>query len=127
MNFASIELCKELSALTKWSFPLNQGPFYCIDSEGRCTVFAGFGPLRNARLENQTMFPAYDLGYLLRKLPSFYFPYKGKSGRRWYMGEITGSSRMPTCRVFDETESKTPEDAAIKLVTSLIKQGVLTK
>jgi hypothetical protein len=59
--------------------------------------------------------PAYDLGYLLRKLPQPYSIMAYSTGRLVAVqGEVTATA-------------DTPEDAAAKLAIELFKQGILTR
>lgn len=70
--------------------------------------------------------PAYDLGYILRKLPEIrldiwhnghvvikYFTHNGVPSKLERKGEVV------------KAEADNPEDAAVKLCISLIKQGIL--
>jgi hypothetical protein len=126
MNTASRELCQELYELSgwgsitevppllKWS-QLSSGAWLEVD---RDTPHDG------------TSFPAYDLGYLLRKLPKlialpdngtggflFIDIKKYKSGIRWRAG------------YHDQmlVNADTPEDAVCSLAIELFKRGILTK
>lgn len=74
-------------------------------------------------------YPAYDLGYLLRKLPEtmeriyhLTLTRAGEGDYSWRCGYVDGT--------FIEGPSiyaDTPEDAACKLAIELFKQGVLRK
>lgn len=120
INTASLELCKELYELSEWR---NTELYWYQDWLMQTRDHQNSWQIGHLGQADETTFPAYDLGYLLRKLPSFFFPYKGKSGNRWYIGELIGSPTVPIAQIFDETESDTPEDAACKLVIALFKQG----
>ncbi len=60
--------------------------------------------------------PAYDLGYLLRKLPGF-VDMAHKEGFEWRIAHEESSGIY----------ADTPEDAACKLAIELFNQGVLQK
>lgn len=124
MNFANIELSKELYELSGWS-----DTTYWFNFDGHRAQKWEVGP---STMLNKP--PAYDLGYLLRKLPA---QIRGENS--------TGSlvlSLMDTRAIFsvgyepDHTEhidnypfewSANPEDAAAKLAIELFKKGILTK
>lgn len=102
MNVASLELCKELYELSGWGAELNDW------RSNSGTVISG-------------AYPAYDLGYLLRKLPNDHMinfsrpPVKlYQSGHSW-TAEYGGFKSGDTA----------PEDAVCKLAIELFKQGVL--
>lgn len=118
MNVASLENCKELYKLSGWK---DTELVYAI--HGTNPTFAN-NVLPDIDFNNSP--PAYDLGYLLRKLPSFYFVYCGKSGETWYPAEMQGgpTMKMPPY-IFDNLTADTPEDAAAKLAIELHRQGVL--
>lgn len=111
-NVASLELCKELYELSAWNdcywfnakFSLNPKPVMLPQLNGEIPqVLSG---------ELEWKQPAYDLGYLLRKLPittQLFHERKGWSARAYNMAFW----------------SKEPEDAACKLAIELFKQGVL--
>lgn len=93
-DVASLDLCKELYEVSEWE----------------------------ADAFRDGITPAYDLGYLLRKLPvhisiESHATLDGK-GSRWY--KAVDNSAEESCRAV------TPEDAAAKLAIELFKQGVLT-
>lgn len=123
MNVASKELCQELYKLTGWTSeyywdysgdalaaaPEMQGKRVWYVQEG-----AGYGSTP----------PAYDLGYLLRKLP----PWASftKEGRYTYIQpEYKYSAQLVNENPV--MYASTPEDAACKLAIELFKQGILTK
>lgn len=128
-HVASLELCKELYELSDWED--TRDDWYKQDGYGAdlvpSTTSAQFGT--HERFE---LFPAYDLGYLLRKLPDDVrraddVPYGltlHKLGDRdfhlnyWWFDDCLYSDLEPVA---------TPEDAATKLAIELFKQGVLTK
>ena len=116
MNVASLELSRELYELSGWD-----------DTEG---VWA------NARQEQpdyatSSVFkkgehPAYELGYLLRKLPSpeqymkLVVDVISVSGKRVYYVQWRWG------QVLTERHD-TPEDAVVAFYIELFKQGVLTR
>ena len=123
MNVASLDLCKELYELSgwidaPWAYQLEVGKrgleaVEVVDN-------SHWGGISRHLFEKDTItgrepayLPAYDLGYLLRKLPEGCSIHKKENGYRWSMNHIT-----------DEC-TDTPEDAACKLAIELFKQGVL--
>lgn len=111
MQVASLELCKELYELSGWNnLPLRHSKQGVFSLEP-------FPP----DLIPLDFCPAYDLGYLLRKL----LPNYGKvtlthdaGHNQWWATDVIGHA------VF---EADTPENAACKLAIELFKQGVLKK
>lgn len=113
MNVANLELCKELYELSGW------GDTYFW--------FAGGHLQRNqdpprALLSDKTV-AAYDLGYLLGKLQSY-----------WPMAVYIGGGKQNEWSVSVNSkyhvtpqEADIPENAAAKLAIELFKQGILTK
>jgi len=134
MNVASLELCKELYELSGW----DDTYFTYMHSQWQ----QGGKTQHRHRLTHTTAnkrstdplnIPAYDLGYLLRKLPySVLDEYGGKvfgvnlkataSGGWvvWY-GEIGKTTEM----YFNSAD--TPEEALASLAIELFKSGVLKK
>ncbi len=64
--------------------------------------------------------PAYDLGFLMRKLPDGYGLVKGV-GSNWIAFE------MRTMQPQNGEKAETPEDAAVMLCIKLWRQGTLPK
>lgn len=132
MNVASLDLCKELYELSGWddteyvwaqNFFLDGKPRIKWDVQTNVQSL-GYKPGAN-------LIPAYDLGYLLRKLP------KGVKLFR-LTDEIADElvpkdSRAAHWRIIYELDkhwwlsADTPEDATCKLAIELIKQGILIK
>lgn len=134
-NTASLELCRELYKLSDW-FDSSADHYWHLDEQPHiCSkVVWPEGAL------GVEIYPAYDLGYMLRKLP----PYEPKSGdrikteleyhggigggasrkwvARWYAVDDQGKHYIPFNVMAD-----TPEDAAAALAIELFKKGVLTK
>lgn len=105
MHVASLELCKELCELSGW--------VDCHDkyrSDGTLVSW-GFSGWKSREC------PAYDLGFLLRKLPYAEL-------RNW-RGIYTAWRNTPAN--FPPIEADTPEDCAAKLAIELFKTGVLTR
>ena len=109
MNFANFELCQELYELSGWLTGI----------DGNCYVSRAGGsfeirPLTDAGNDSVQICPAYDLGYLLRRLP---------------VGNVLSSveDKWIASSSPKVTTAPTPEDAAAKLAIELIKQGVLPR
>lgn len=113
MNVASLELCKELYELSGWD-----DTHWVWDKQ--LNVISEYPT--GARFES----PAYDLGYLLRKLErveggvslTYCNHQDGSTNYCIYLNETLGGSFA-----YDDT----PEDAAAKLAIELFKSGVLKK
>lgn len=112
MNVASLELSKELYGLSGWEDTTHT--LYMNVTGQVSPVPRGEGG----------WCPAYDLGYLLRKLPRRTTPGKktfdlcviGTGWSAWYEGtKLEGVS------------NDSPEDAATMLAIELFKHGVLKK
>jgi hypothetical protein len=102
MNVASRELCEQLHELSAWDGKFKKRYVVVGDSDGGADSI-----------------PAYDLGYLLRKLPQneeIELRYSDKNGH-WF---IRGKTEIGISIFAD-----TAEDAACKLAIELFKQGVL--
>jgi hypothetical protein len=109
MNFANFELCQELYELSGWLTGVDGNCYVSPTAERR-----GFEvrTLKDTENERARVCPAYDLGYLLRRLP---------------VGNVLTSledewiaSSSPKI-----TTAATPEDVAAKLAIELFKQGIL--
>jgi hypothetical protein len=125
MNVASQELCEKLYSLSgkvksNWK-----------DTEYRRYYDDGLF-VTNEKL-NGLWLPAYDLGYLLRKLQdndlTIILRWNRDMGGRIAMKEWDGKWCIGT---FDMPQGEypvaaTPEDAACKLAIQLFKKGILTK
>lgn len=107
MNVASQPLCKELYELSGW----DETTFcYFTNNDGSHRITA----------TTKTSDPAYDLGYLLRKLPVESMVEKTSDG---YSSQTTSNNLSTVSHVICDAD--TPEDAAAKLAIELWKQGVL--
>lgn len=100
MNVANLDLCRELYELSGWTD--NDHHRYLGEGEE---------------------IPAYDLGYLLRKLQPFNAADLQWLGGKWAAQAVIFGTQPKS----ERTEADTPEDAACKLAIELFKQGVLTK
>lgn len=125
-DFASLELCTELSELSGWI----SGEWWCEYQGQTVNMPTKMG---------ECICPAYDLGYLLQKLSPFKHEVKGKQGdmmpvrcyvfvwqetaHQWRAGfkyNLLGN-RFDDLFVYADS----PEDAACKLCCELIRQGLL--
>ena len=109
MNVANFELCQELYGLSGWLTGVDGNCYVSLTGERR-----GFEVRLLTDTDNDQIriCPAYDLAYLLRRLP---------------VGNVLTSledewiaSSSPKV-----TTATTPEDAAAKLAIELFKQGIL--
>lgn len=121
-NVASLENCMTLHELSGWDETT-----FCHKTvlTGDELEFRAISLTEDARVGANARFlcPAYDLGYLLRKLPD-----------QTLLGTLpTGSwviEYNPTPGKFThefEFVADTPENATTKLAIELFKQGILTK
>lgn len=107
MNVASRELSKELFELSGW-----RGTDFCWDDLPESFYLAPDHQIEGG-------FPAYDLGYLIRKLVN-----------RNYDARVRYSTNSMNWRASlihwgSEHIADTPEDATAKLCIKLFKSGVL--
>lgn len=124
MNVASLENCKELYELSGWD-----------ETDKTWNSFHGDPPevVFTNRSIGTILHPAYNLGYLLRKLPrsianggisfldleaSLFLQPGG--GITWQAGYRVGVAQAQVLAT-----ANTPEDAAAKLCIELIKEGVI--
>jgi hypothetical protein len=119
MNVASLDLCRELYELSGW----DDTTFLFIEGD-----IEGVGPASEYGYHPEMGdIPAYDLGYLLRKLP----PHINERPITISNYMIDGSSWSAAYMEYDQeiytASADTPEDAAAKLVIELFKQGILTR
>lgn len=114
MNVASLELCKDLVYTSEWGgteyFYLNNALVHrsMLDDDD----FLG------------EVIPAYDLGYLLRKLPpedkEIGYLNLCQDGVNW----MCRYTKLSATMIYSKADI--PEDAAAKLAIELFKQGILT-
>lgn len=127
MNVANLKLCKELFELSRWN---GTEKYWYKNWLKQDTWQVGY--LGQA---DEKTYPAFDLGYLLQKLPKSVIEFWGNaypaspclmySGTQWvmfYQSEMTGEHN--TDELFGQF-ADTPEDAACLLGIELFKQGVL--
>lgn len=136
MNVASLENCKELHELSGWWSTFCN---YYWDAEPVTTDSAIVRPAYLGVEPRENQLPAYDLGYLLRKLPrhvtkkrnyhltlmngnenddNWVADYFSLTGDAWYSVDVLKLEAKLT-------ESDTPEDALCLLSIELFKQGIL--
>jgi hypothetical protein len=143
IGVASLELCKELDELTsyKWHHE-TQYRWYCLPK----LIHKGSSPeqdysswqVKHLSYRGQyrvDWYGAYDLGYLLRKLPPYlelgdtveYHSVRNwlymsmyEDGKEWQFGYTEAGDEY-------YGQADTPENAAAKLCIELFKQGVLKR
>lgn len=121
MNVASLKLCKELYELSGWVDVEAYYEYYPIADKHALRHSAPGNAFAEDRILPDYIFPAYDLGYLLRKLPNYCrVERKGST----YVSGYTAKAEIDLDTPFGQ-EADTPEDAACKLAIELFKQGVL--
>jgi hypothetical protein len=111
MHTASLELCKELYELSGWLTGIDGNCYVSLTGERRGFEVRPVTDTGNARIQ---ICPAYDLGYLLRKLPA------GNVLTALEDEWIASSSPKVTT-------APNPEDAAAKLAIELFKEGILKR
>lgn len=117
IHVACLDLCRELYELSKWENIYHR---WSKNIYGKDVVI-------DTSAAGSTV-PAYDLGYLLRKLPqNSWIGYTDTSGHRGYALAYTFAwnekgdyiSKIAECR------ADTPEDAACLLAIELFQRGIL--
>lgn len=124
MDVASLELCKELYEFSGWD-----GASYiheCLPNKSYVTTLSAHSM---EHYKDNYYYPAYDLGYLLRKLQvtadwthgrfDFSHCYDDENGYHWVASYNSYDNNFPI------GIASSPEDAACKLAIELFKQGVL--
>jgi hypothetical protein len=111
MNVASFELCQELYEMSGWLTGIDGSCYVSLPGEGKHYEVR---PLTDTGNDSIQICPAYDLGYLLRKLPpgNVLTSLDGE----WI---ASTSPKVATAPL--------PEDAAAKLAIELFKQGILQR
>ena len=134
MNTASLELCKELHNLSGWTSEDDRSiQWWCIERAHKIdgelydeTSWLIDYETHAGKNRNQYAIPAYNLGYLLRKLPSPFTMIHRDNG--WECGIDNPAEHDVRVKPAQHWQSAdTPEDAACKLAIELFKQGILTK
>lgn len=118
-DVASLDLCKELYELSGWG-----------DDEIIHFGYREDGTVAHFRVW-PAMCPAYDLGYLVKKLPSPLVVHEPpqcfvelkRYGEPWVAMYRQENTMQPVAAL--RFDSLTPEDAAAKLCIELFKQGIL--
>lgn len=108
VNVASKELCAKLKKLSGWS-----DTTFCWNGQ----IIPAFWP-EEMRAHDVDSFPAYDLGYLVRKLPPFSL-HRYPADNGLYTAESSDGWALE--------QGDTPEDAACKLAIELLKLKVIDK
>lgn len=144
IDTASLKLCKELYKLSGWEdtyfFIRHHKPNGATLVMERQTMtneslrFRGRNPPEvQKRFEEENDFwPAYDLGFLVRKLPDYVKLFRNNEGQ-YYSAAVTANFRHPRNPLGSPDDahqwyiSDTPEDALSKLAIELFKSGVLVK
>lgn len=127
MQVANEDLCKELYELSGWK---GVNAFYASDSWIGFVRQEGYNP-QIGMLETVTpdnCIPAYDLGYLIRKLPKFYEDaefWLTNDGLSWTAGYATDKYADGNFHFLTAETADTPEDCTTKLAIELFKQGIL--
>lgn len=116
MNVAEISLCKELYELSGWE--PKAGFWYGSYDDGDSKCFFADEAGANGEWEA----PAYDLGFLLRKLP-----FQTTSGGVLYINATPIGKWTCGYKGWRHKVANTPEDALIKLARLLFKQNILKR
>ena len=111
MNFANSELCQELYDLSGWLTGMDG--YYYVSPTGKGTGFE-VRTLTDTENDRARVFPAYDLGSLLRRLPPGNVLTSLED--EWI---ASSSPKVAT--------AANPEDAAAKLAIELFKHGILQR
>lgn len=131
MNVASLELCKELHELSGWDdTPIVRGDSW---NEG---LSLGFGVWSRDHLMEGIVegdiSPAYDLSYLLMRLPKLITLYQSEGSwschfqsSKTHQAIVNGS--VIVLPYFWMTRGETPEDAACSMAIDLFEHGIITK
>lgn len=122
MNVASLDLCKELYELSGWK----EADYVYYANAGEHSGTVGHKSQFFDKPEN---LPAYDLGYLLRKLPP---DTRDEFDNHHYfvLEKVRGGQDGDYVARYDTEyfqQDDTPEDACAKLTLALFKEGILTK
>lgn len=114
-NVSSLELCKELYKLSDWL-----KTYHYWDLETKETTYNVI-TFRDTWEPVEGFIPAYDLGYLLRKLQER----TNRIQDTWLLGLSTNNVGYSVVYKDLVMLADTPEDAVCKLAIELFKQGLL--
>ena len=134
-NVASLVLCKELHDLSGWEAPDTWA--FGDELNEPIVVSSDHGELGH---DIYRVAYAYDLGYLLRKLPAqiefndeiVKLTLDRQSGKMWRASYAYPLERMKAKRRYADWkflayQYETPENALCRLAITLLKQGILGK
>lgn len=126
MNVASLELCKELYELSGWDDTYLEWRFASSNDTMFPRSWVINAQQKNGKHITEKDIPAYDLGYLLRKLPAEY------KDNTFVLGKSAKDGHYTVAYVWAEKyqslfkqTADTPEDACAKLAIELFKQRIL--
>jgi hypothetical protein len=131
MNVADKDLCAELYELSGW----DDVSFWheLLKGKGYITTFYQPTPITNEQIWSGNKFiPAYDAGFLLRKLPKFvknadfWLNYDGLDTAGCTAGYMTESINGGHIWTVSEIANN-PENALCSLAIELFKSGILQK
>jgi hypothetical protein len=127
MNVCSLELAKELYKLSGW-FSNDCPHWYLAGKPARYRLVDSNGkPYETENEKGEVMWQnltAYDLGYLIRKLP-YFLQLSELSGGYTPNGWRAEKRRSQEYDYEAKADADTPEDAACLLAIKLWKQGIL--
>jgi hypothetical protein len=131
MHVASLELSKQLWELSGWGeigTHSSRNPyFYWVDrshDDREHELNYGGGSIPS----DGDIYPAYDAGYLLRKLPSWVYDYPKKGDGLRFIAEHKRAGYIDDDNLYAiDSTADTPENALAKLSIELFKQKILTK
>lgn len=118
-NVASLELCRELYELSGWGDTEHHWWPDWWTSGGKAT--ANIKPIDLDPKIEADLIPAYDLGYLVRKLPEQTSVYRYENV---WVANRENERRTGYPAII---EADTPENAVASLAILLFQQGILTQ
>lgn len=123
MNVASLDLCRELYELSGWYD--TQNAYYNVDGKPGLYAYSDFkiGQERYDYHLLSLIAPAYDVGYMLVKLPAKQVKLRNNSQEGWGCQYDPKRASWPEYSCYGST----PEDATAKLAIELLKQGILPR
>lgn len=136
MSVASLELCRELYELSGWgkNIQADKLDIWGVNSETGDAQVITQGSMLGIPTE---LYPAYSLGFLLRRLPRRIldeWPYHlvieiDPLDGSWVAQYLDGDYNLPdsSMAMLISKMADTPEDAACRLAIELYKQNILTK